>query len=120
MIAASQTVLKRARELPAILAAIMFLFAPMAEAALVECGPHIVSSEHTVSPQGDPALHVDFEPGDRKACCKRACSLYNALSPARVLLEIALKPNGHRDLDPQRTIIGINSRPAIGPPRSAG
>ncbi|OHV78574.1 hypothetical protein [Ensifer sp. LCM 4579] len=119
MIAASRTVLKRARELLAILAAIMFLFTPMAEAGLVKCEPHIVSSEDSVSPQGDPARHADFEPGDQKACCKSACSLCNALFPAPVLFAIALKPDGHRELDPHRTIAGINSRPAIGPPRSA-
>ncbi|MCG5480834.1 MAG: hypothetical protein KK478_17595 [Ensifer alkalisoli] len=119
MIAANRTVLKRARELLTILAAIMFLFAPTAGAALVKCEPHIVSKEYAVSPQGDPALHVDFERGDQKACSKSDCSLCNALFPAPVLFEIALKPNGHQDLDPQGAIIGVDSRPDIGPPRSA-
>ncbi|MCA1408976.1 hypothetical protein I6F26_32970 [Ensifer sp. IC3342] len=120
MIAASQTVRKRARELLAILVAIMFLFAPTAEAALVNCEPHTISMEHVVSSQGDTALHVDIEPGDQKACCKSACSLCNALFPAPFSVGIALKSDGHRYFDPQRPIIDINSRPAIGPPRSSG
>ncbi|WP_151613709.1 hypothetical protein [Sinorhizobium alkalisoli] len=119
MIAASQIVRKRATELLGIMAVLMFLFAPTAEAALVKCEPHIASSEHIVSPEGDPAHHGDFEPADQKACCKSDCSLCNALFPAPVLFEIALKSNGHQDLDPQGAIIGVDSRPDIGPPRSA-
>jgi len=119
MIAASQIVRNRAKELLAILVAIMFLFAPTAEAALVKCQPHTPSTEHIVSPQSDPAFHVDTETGDQKACCKSACSLCNALFPAPLPVGFTVKPDGYRDFGPQQPIIGINSRPAIGPPRSA-
>lgn len=119
MIAASQIVRKRATELLAILVAIVFLFAPMAEAAVVKCQPHALNTEHVVSPQSDPAPPVDTEPGDQKACCKSVCSLCNALFPAPIPVGFTVKPNGHRDFGPQQPITGIYSRPAIGPPRSA-
>lgn len=120
MIAASQTVRKRTIELLAILVALLFLVVPMAEAAPVECGPKIASSEHVISSQGKADLHADTETGDQKACCKRICSLCYALFQAPIFGEVALKSGGRLDLPPQPPITGINSRPAIGPPRSAG
>ncbi|MEK1928924.1 MAG: hypothetical protein AAAC47_03875 [Pararhizobium sp.] len=120
MIAASQTTRKHTRELLAILVAFLFLVAPMAEATPVECGPHIASSERIVSLQGKTDLHADTETGHEKACCKRICSLCYALLPAPIFGEVALKSGGCRDLNPQLSINGIISRPAIGPPRSAG
>lgn len=120
MIAASHIVRKHTRELLAILVAFLFLVAPMAEATPVECGPHIASSERIVSLQGKTDLHADTETGHEKACCKRICSLCYALLPAPIFGEVTLKSGGRRDLNPQLSINGIISRPAIGPPRSAG
>ena len=120
MIAASQTIPKHARELLAALVAVLFMFAPIAEAAPVKCGSHAGSSEHVVSSRGKTALHVHAQPGERKACCKSACSLCYALFPAPILSELTLKSGSRRNLNPQRPIYGIISRPAIGPPRSAG
>lgn len=120
MIAASRTVRKHARELLAVMVAILFLFVPMAEAARVECGSHTASSEHVVSSQANTDLHIEIEPGGPKACCKSICNLCYALLPAPVLVEFTLKSGGRRDLNPQPPIDGIISRPAIGPPRSAG
>ncbi|MGO4624197.1 hypothetical protein AB4Z34_20185 [Ensifer sp. 2YAB10] len=120
MIAASQIARKHAAELLAIVVAVLFLLVPMAEAAPFECGQHIAGSEHVVSPQGKTDLHADTETGSQKACCKRICSLCYALFPAPVFDEVILNRGGRRDLNPQAPIYGIISRPAIGPPRSAG
>lgn len=120
MIAASHIVRKRAKELLAVLVAILFLFVPMAEAAPIKCGSHIAGSEHVVSSQGKADLHADTETGDQKACCKRICSICYAVFPTPVFGEITLKSGGRRDLTPQTPINGIISRPAIGPPRSIG
>ncbi|MEI3856257.1 MULTISPECIES: hypothetical protein [unclassified Ensifer] len=120
MIAVSQTARKRTTELLAILVALLFLVVPMAEAAPIKCGPHIAGSEHVVSPPGKGDLHAEKETGGQKACCKRICSLCYALFPAPIFGEVTLKSGGRRDLTPQPPINGIISRPAIGPPRSAG
>ncbi|MCY1745286.1 MULTISPECIES: hypothetical protein [Ensifer] len=120
MIAVSQTARRRATELLAILVAFLFLVTPMAEAAPIKCGPHIAGSEHVVSPPGKSDLHAEKETGRPKVCCKRICSLCYALFPAPIFGEVTLKSGGRRDLSPQPPINGIISRPAIGPPRSAG
>ncbi|MBV7522693.1 MULTISPECIES: hypothetical protein [unclassified Ensifer] len=120
MIAVSQTVRKRTTELLAILVALLFLAVPKAEATPIECGPHIAGSEHVVSPQVKADLHAEKETDDQKACCKRICSLCHALFPAPIFGEVTLKSGGRRDLTPHPPINGIISRPAIGPPRSAG
>lgn len=120
MIVASHIVRKRARELLAVLVAILFLFVPMAEAAPIDCGTHTVGSQHAVSSQAKTDLHVDIRAHGSKACCMSVCSLCYALTPAPTLIEAVMRSDGHRDLDPQRPIVGIISRPAIGPPRSAG
>lgn len=117
MTAASHIVRKRAKDFLAVLVAILFLFAPMAGAAPMDCGTHTVGSQHAVSSQ---FLHADSKPYCPKACCMSVCSLCYALSPAPMLIEAILKSAGRRDLTLQRPIVGISSRPAIGPPRSAG
>ena len=120
MIAVSQTVRKRTTELLAILVALLFLVVPMAETAPIKCGPHIAGSEHVVSTPVKADLHAEKETGGQKGCCKRICSLCHALFPAPIFGEVTLKSDGRRDLTPQPPINGIISRPAIGPPRSAG
>ncbi|MBD9498908.1 MULTISPECIES: hypothetical protein [unclassified Ensifer] len=120
MIAASQTVRKRTTELLAILVALLFLVVPMAEAAPIECGRHIAGNEHVVSPPGKADLHVEKETGGQKACCKPVCGMCYAMFPAPIWGEVTLKSGERRDLAAQSPISGITSRPAIGPPRSAG
>ncbi|WP_141679566.1 hypothetical protein [Ensifer adhaerens] len=120
MIAASHIVRKRARELLAVLVAILFLFVPMTQAAPVDCGTHAVGSQHAVSSQVKTDLHVDSKPHGPKACCMSVCSLCYAVFPTSVIGEINLNSEGRRDPAPQPSINGITSRPAIGPPRSAG
>ncbi len=120
MIAASQIVRNRARELLAVLVAIMFLAAPTAVATLVNCDAHTARSEQVLSSQEDTVLHVEFHPGDQKACCKSACSVCNAVFPAPPLIGVTLKSDNHRYLPKQQPIVGLDSRPAIGPPRSDG
>lgn len=120
MIAASHIVQKRATELLATIVAILFLFVPMAEAAPDDCGTHTVGGQHAVYSQIKTDLHVDSKPHGPKACCMSVCSLCYALPPAPMLVEAILNSDGRRDLEPQRPIVGISSRPAIGPPRLAG
>ncbi|UTV40985.1 hypothetical protein MYG64_35180 (plasmid) [Ensifer adhaerens] len=120
MIAVSLTARKRATELLAIFVAFLFLVMPMAEAAPIKCGPHVAGSEHVVSPSGKSDLHAVKETGRPKVCCKRICSLCYVLFPAPMFGEVTLKSGGRREVTPQTPINGIISRPAIGPPRSAG
>ena len=120
MIAASHIFWKRARALLAVLVAILFLFVPIAEAASVDCGTHAAGGQHAVSSQVKTDLHVDSKPHGPKACCMNVCSLCYALSPAPILGEAIVNSDDRRDLSPQRPIVGIKSRPAIGPPRHAG
>jgi hypothetical protein len=120
MIAASHTVWKRARQLLAVLVASLFLLMPMAEAALVDCETDATGSQPGVSSQVHSDLHEASKPDGTKACCMSVCSLCYALFPTPSLIEAILESDVLRDFKPQRPIIGVRLRPAIGPPRSAG
>ena len=119
MIAVSQTIRRGGRELLAVLVAIMFLVAPMAEAAPVLCDNDFAQVAHTETSKGDVARPGDLHPFKHKACCKSVCSLCNVILPASNPVVFHLDFGAQRYLDRQRPITGLSSRPALGPPRSS-
>lgn len=118
MIAVSQTIRRCGRELLAVLVAIMFLVAPMAEAAPVICDNDFAQVAHTETSKGDVDRKGDLHSVEHKACCKSACSLCNVILPASNPVVFHLDSGAQRYLDPQQTTTGLSSRPALGPPRS--
>jgi hypothetical protein len=118
MIAVSQTIRRGGRELLAVLVAIMFLVAPMAEAAPT-CNNDLSQVQHIETSKGDVAGQGDHHPIEQKACCKSVCSLCNVILPASNPVVFHLDFGAQRYLDRQRPITGLSSRPALGPPRSS-
>jgi hypothetical protein len=118
MIAASQTIRRGGRELLAVLVAIMFLVAPMAEAAPVLCDNDFAQVAHTETSISDVARPGDLDPVEHKVCCKSVCSLCNVILPASSPVVVHLDSGAQRYLDPQQSITGLGSRPTLGPPRS--
>ncbi|WP_331375854.1 hypothetical protein [Sinorhizobium chiapasense] len=112
-----QTTWRCARGLLAILVAITFLAAPMAEATPSPCDNYAAQLEHSeASP--DLTHSGDHHPGDHKACCHSACNWCSIVLPAANSVVLSLDANGQRHLDPQSSITGVTSPPALGPPRS--
>ncbi|CAN7445535.1 hypothetical protein LJR098_004190 [Rhizobium sp. LjRoot98] len=120
MIAVSQAIRRCARELLAVLVAIMFLLAPMAEAAPKICDNDLPQGVHVETSMGDVAGQGDFHPAEQKACCKNVCSLCNGILPASDPVVFHLDSGAQRYFDPQQSITGLRSSPALGPPRSTG
>lgn len=120
MIAVSQTIRRWARELLAVLVAIMFLVAPMAEAAPEICDNDLSQAVHVETSMGDVAWQGDRHPVEQKACCNSVCSLCNVILPASNPVVFHLDSGAQRYLDPQQSITGHSSSPALGPPRSTG
>ncbi|CAN7491628.1 hypothetical protein [Pararhizobium sp. LjRoot238] len=118
MTAANETIRRSGRELLAVLVAIMFLIAPMAEAAPVICDNDFAQVPHTETSKGDVARQGDLHPVDQKACCKSVCNLCNVILPASNPVVFLLDSGAQRYLDSQQSIAGLTSRPALGPPRS--
>jgi hypothetical protein len=118
MIAESQTIRRFARELLAVLVAIMFLVAPMAEAAPEICNKDFPQAVHGETPMGDVAGQGDRHPAAQKACCKSLCSLCNVILPASNPVVFHPNSGAQRYLDPPQSITGLSSSPALGPPRS--
>jgi hypothetical protein len=118
MIAVGQTIQRYARELLAVLVAIMFIVAPMAEAAPVICDNDFAQVAHTETSKGNVALKGDLHSVGDMACCNSVCSLCNVILPASNPVVIHLESGPQRYLDPQQSITGLSSRPALGPPRS--
>lgn len=118
MTAANETIRRSGRELLAVLLAIMFLIAPMAEAAPVICDNDFAQVPHTERSTGDVARQGDLHLVEQMACCKSACSLCNVIIPASNPVVFPLDSGAQRYLDPQRSFAGLASRPALGPPRS--
>ncbi|ACP22292.1 hypothetical protein NGR_b08360 (plasmid) [Sinorhizobium fredii NGR234] len=117
MIVASQTFRRCARELLAVLVAIMFLAAPTIAAAAAICDGHVAQFEHSETQQnsdhtGDKGLHP------QKVCCVAACGWCSAVVPAPDLAVLHLASGGHLYPDPDQSIAGLDSPPAVGPPRS--
>lgn len=117
MIAASQTIRRCARQLLAVLVAIMFLVAPMAEAAPIICNNDLSQVEHIETSKGDVAKRGDHHPCDQKACCKSACNLCNVIIPVGNPVVFHLDSGSQRYLDPQASFIGSTCRPPFTPPR---
>lgn len=118
MFAVSQTIRRYAKELLTLLVAIMFLVAPMAEAAPVRCDNNLPQTAHIETSMGDVAGQGDLHPAEQKACCKSVCSLCNVILPASNPVVFHLDSGAQRYLDPQPSITGLSSSPALGPPRS--
>lgn len=118
MIAVSQTTRRCGRELLAVLVAIMFLVAPMAEAAPVLCDNDCAQVAHTETSNDDVERKGDLHPVGHKACCNSVCSLCNVILPASNPVVFHLEAIAQQYLDPQQSITGLSSRPALGPPRS--
>ncbi|MBP1886167.1 hypothetical protein J2Z50_004470 [Ensifer mexicanus] len=99
------------------LVAIMFLAAPMAGATASTCDDHVAPLEHTET-SGDITHSGDHRPNDHKACCQSACTWCSIVLPAANSIVLSLDSNGQRYLDPQSSITGVISPPALGPPRT--
>ncbi|MQW94305.1 hypothetical protein EPK84_04075 (plasmid) [Sinorhizobium fredii] len=117
MIAVSQTVGRCARELLAVLVAIMFLLGPTVAAAAATCDVHVAQIVHSEAQQnsdrtGDKGLHP------QKVCCVSVCGWCSAVVPAPGLTVLHLASSGHAYPDPEQSIAGLDSPPAVGPPRS--
>jgi len=117
MFAVSQTIRRCARELLAVLVAIMFLVAPMAEAAPT-CNNDLSQVQHIETSKGDVAGQGDHHPIEQKACCKSVCSLCNVILPVWNPVVFHLDSAAQRYLDPQPSFIGFTCRPPLTPPRS--
>ncbi|MDW5317640.1 hypothetical protein [Rhizobium sp. PL01] len=120
MFAVSQTIRRYVKELLAVLVAIMFLVAPMAEAAPVICDNGSPQVAHIETSMGDVAGQGDFHPAEQKGCCKNVCSLCNVILPASDPVVFHLDSGAQRYFDPQQSITGLRSSPALGPPRTIG
>ncbi|KQS91013.1 hypothetical protein ASG42_10980 [Rhizobium sp. Leaf391] len=118
MFAVSQTIRRYAKELLTLLVAIMFLVAPMAEAAPVICDNSSPQVAHIETSMGDVAGQGDLHPAEQKSCCKSVCSLCNVILPASDPGVFHLDFGAQRHLDPQQSMTGLSSSPALGPPRS--
>ena len=118
MIAVSQTIRRCARELLTVLVAIMFLVAPMAEAAPVICNNDLPQAAQIETSNGSVAGQGDLHPAEQKACCKSVCSLCNVILPASNPVAFHLDFGAQRHLDPQQSMTGLSSSPTLGPPRS--
>ena len=115
---ANETIRRSGREFLAVLVAIMFLVAPMAEAAPVICDNDVPQVAHIETSKGNVALQGDLHPTEQKACCKSVCSLCNVILPASNPVVFHPDSGAQRYLDPQQSITGLSSSPALGPPRS--
>lgn len=118
MIAVSQTIRRCVRELLAVLVAIMFLVAPMAEVAPEICDNDLPQAVHVETSMGDAAGLGDRHPVEQKACCNSVCSLCNVILPPSNPVAFHVDSGAQRYLDPQQSITGVSSRPVLGPPRS--
>ncbi|THK39181.1 hypothetical protein EHS39_06345 [Ensifer sp. MPMI2T] len=106
-----------ARGLLAILVAIMFLAAPMAEATASACDDHAVQFEHSETSR-DLNQSGDHRPDDHKACCHTACTWCSIVLPAANPVVLSLDSHGQDYLDPESSITGVTSPPTLGPPRA--
>ncbi|WP_234616870.1 hypothetical protein [Agrobacterium vitis] len=101
-----------------VLVAIMFLVAPMAEAAPTLCNNDLSQVEHIEASKRDVAGQGDHHPVEQKACCKGVCSLCNVILPVWNPVVLHLDSGSQRYLDPQASFIGSTCRPPFTPPRS--
>ncbi|WEX78985.1 hypothetical protein PYH37_003956 [Sinorhizobium numidicum] len=115
MIAVSQTIRSRARELLVVLVAIMFLFAPMALATSVQCDSPSIEHAET---QDNLGHQNDFQPADQVSCCKSVCSVCNAALTGEYLIAFLPHSGDQQHPGPQTSIAGGTSRPLLGPPRT--
>ena len=118
MVALNRTIARHARELLAVLVAIMFLFAPMAEAAPFICDNDLPQVTHFETSVGDVAGQGDLHPAEQRACCKSVCSLCNVILPVSDPGVFHLDSGAQRYLDSQQSSTGLSASPALGPPRS--
>lgn len=114
MIAVSETVGGYARELLAVLVAIMSLAAPMAAAAATS---HVAQIEQPETLQdSDPASDTGLHPP--KVCYVAWCGVCSAAVPASGSVILRLAHSGHPYPEPDQSTAGLDSPPAVGPPRS--
>ncbi|WP_234900258.1 hypothetical protein [Rhizobium skierniewicense] len=116
MIAVSQTIRRYARGLLAVLVAIMFLVAPMAEAASELCDNDLPQALHVETSMGEEARQDDRHHVEQMVCCKSVCSLCNVILPPSNPGVFHLDSVAQRYLDPQQLITGLSYRPVLGPP----
>jgi hypothetical protein len=116
MIIAKQTVRRCATGLLAVLVAIMFLSAPMAEAGSARCDTHAGEIEHTASQAQDRPDDDGID--HQKACCAGLCKGCHIVLPTSVLFELGRDSNARQTFAPPPSISGLFDPPALGPPRS--
>ncbi|MCF1469876.1 hypothetical protein FS764_23675 [Agrobacterium vitis] len=95
----------------------MVLVAPMAKAAPEICDNHLPQVVQVETSMGDVAGQGGRHGIEQKACCKTVCSLCNVILPASNPANFRLDSRSQQYLDPQQSVTGFTSSPALDPPR---